>query len=98
MNEISPLTWASSPRTADYVSALIREGDNFDYYRWLREARAEETQAKQRPQTTTSGKMRAGEIEPPIGTPDLPKSIAKPGTVRQSYARKSAPFISGTST
>jgi hypothetical protein len=52
MNEMSPPTWASflsSARTADYVSALIREDDNFDYYRWLQDARAEETQAKQRP-------------------------------------------------
>ena len=36
-----------SPRTADYVSALIREGDNFDYCRWLQQVRAEEAQAKQ---------------------------------------------------
>ena len=24
-----------SPRTANYVAALIRQGDNFDYYKWL---------------------------------------------------------------
>ena len=24
-----------SPRTADYVAALIRDGDNFDYSKWL---------------------------------------------------------------
>ena len=42
-------------RTADYVAALIREGDNLDYYRWLQEARAEETQAKQRPQPPGRG-------------------------------------------
>ena len=24
-----------SPRTADYVAALIREGDSFDYCKWL---------------------------------------------------------------
>jgi hypothetical protein len=96
MNEISPPAWASflfSPRTADYVSALIREGDNFDYYRWLQEARAEETQAKQRPQTTTSGKIRAVEIDPRIGTPDCRKAspngtrLARPmpGGVPRSY-------------
>jgi hypothetical protein len=28
-----------SPRTADYFSALIREGDNFDYCRWLQQVR-----------------------------------------------------------
>ena len=42
-----------SPRTADYVSALIREGDKFDYAGWLQQVRAEEAQAKQHPQTTT---------------------------------------------
>jgi hypothetical protein len=82
-----------SPRTADYVSALIREGDNFDYYRWLQDARAEETQAKKRPQTTTLGKIRAVEINPPIGTPDCRKAppnrtrLARPmpGGVPRSY-------------
>jgi hypothetical protein len=77
MNEISPPTWASflsSPRTAKYVSALIREGDNFDYCRWLQEVRAEETQAKLRPQTTTLRKIRAVEIGPPTGTPDCRKA------------------------
>jgi hypothetical protein len=34
-----------SPRTADYVSALIREGDKFDYYRWLQQVRGEEARA-----------------------------------------------------
>jgi hypothetical protein len=42
-----------SPRTADYVSALIREGDGFDYCKWLQQVRAEEAQAKEHPQTTT---------------------------------------------
>jgi hypothetical protein len=77
MNEISPPTWAlflSSPRTANYVSALIREGDSFDYCRWLQEVRAEEAQAKLRPQTTTSGKIRVAEIGPPTGTPDCRKA------------------------
>jgi hypothetical protein len=77
MNEISPPTWAlflSSPRTANYVSALIREGDSFDYCRWLQEVRAEEAQAKLRPQTTTSGKIRVVEIGPPTGTPDCRKA------------------------
>jgi hypothetical protein len=77
MNEISPPTWAlflSSPRPANYVSALIREGDSFDYCRWLQEVRAEEAQAKLRPQTTTSGKIRVAEIGPPTGTPDCRKA------------------------
>jgi hypothetical protein len=59
-----------SPRTANYVAALIRQGDNFDYFRWLQKVREEESQAKQIPATFTSGKIIASEIEPPIGTTD----------------------------
>ena len=31
-----------SPRTADYVATLIREGENFDYHKWLQRVRADE--------------------------------------------------------
>jgi hypothetical protein len=34
-----------SPRTADYVAALIREGDSFDYCKWLQKTREREAQA-----------------------------------------------------
>ena len=57
------------PRTANYVSALIREGDAFDYRKWLQKAREEEAQAKRRPPTITSGQIAFPEIEPRIGTP-----------------------------
>jgi hypothetical protein len=59
-----------SPRTANYVAALIRQGDNFDYFKWLQRVREEEGQAKQIPATFTSGKIIAPEIDPPIGTTD----------------------------
>jgi hypothetical protein len=59
-----------SPRTADYVSALIREGGKFDYYRWLQQVRGEEARAKQSQQTSTSGETVAKEIAPPIARPD----------------------------
>ncbi len=36
-----------SPRTASYVAALIREGANFDYPKWLQEVRRREQGAKQ---------------------------------------------------
>jgi hypothetical protein len=39
-----------TPRTANYVAALIREGDNFDYCKWLQQLREKEAQAKERPQ------------------------------------------------
>jgi hypothetical protein len=59
-----------SPRTANYVAALIRQGDNFDYFKWLQTVREEESQAEQIPATFTSGKIIAPEIDPPIGTTD----------------------------
>jgi hypothetical protein len=36
-----------SPRTADYVAALIREGDSFDYCKWLQKTCEREVQAAQ---------------------------------------------------
>jgi hypothetical protein len=38
-----------SPRTAKYIEAMVREGDNFDYDKWLKRVREEEAQAKQVP-------------------------------------------------
>jgi hypothetical protein len=35
-------------RTAKYVEAMIREGDNFDYFKWLREVQQEEALLKSR--------------------------------------------------
>ena len=43
-----------SPRTASYIDALIREGDKFDYSKWLQRVREEEAQAKQGPRTFIS--------------------------------------------
>jgi hypothetical protein len=40
-----------SPRTAKYVSALMRDGDEFDYCRWLQQVRGEEAQAKEHQET-----------------------------------------------
>jgi hypothetical protein len=51
-----------SPRTANYVAALMRDGDNFDYSKWLQAARKEETQAKQVPAAFTSVAPIAAEI------------------------------------
>jgi hypothetical protein len=59
-----------SPRTANYVAALIRQGDNFDYYKWLQTVREEEAGAKQVPATLTLGEIKAAEMDPPIRTPD----------------------------
>jgi hypothetical protein len=65
MNEISspirelPLL---SPRTAKYVAALMREGDNFDYYTWLQGVREEEAHAKRAAAAFTSGEMIPAKI------------------------------------
>ena len=40
------------PRTASYVEALIREGDDFDYSRWLDGVRAPATEATEVPVAT----------------------------------------------
>jgi hypothetical protein len=50
----STFEWAwLTPRTANYVAALIREGDKFDYGTWLQQVREEEDQAKRCPPTIT---------------------------------------------
>ena len=64
IREPSPLL----PRTAKYVAALMCEGDNFDYCKWLQRVRQEEDQAKQAPAAFRSGGSVAGEIGNPIST------------------------------
>ena len=62
MTQISSVFGAApllSPRTADYVSALIREGDNFDYYEWLQRVREEEAEAKQVPAALPAARAHA---------------------------------------
>jgi hypothetical protein len=59
-----------SLRTAKYVDARIREGDNFDYWRWLRRVREEEAQAKQVSAAFSSGEFIALEIGDLANTPD----------------------------
>jgi len=56
-----------SPRTADYVSALVREGDKFDYCKWLQRVREEEAQAKRRPQRSAE-RIAPEEIDIPVST------------------------------
>jgi hypothetical protein len=59
-----------SPRTAKYIEAMIREGDNFDYFRWLKRVRDEEAQAKPAEAASPSGELVAAEIGKPMGTSD----------------------------
>ena len=85
-----------SPRTAKYVEAMIREGDNFDYRKWLRRVREEEAQAKQFPATCFSGEFRTSEIGDLTNTPDLRdvRAISVPELHAKSPpTRKSRPSI-----
>jgi hypothetical protein len=59
-----------SPRTAKYVEAMIREGDNFDYRTWLRRVRGEEAQAKQVPAVFHLGESVASEMINLTNTPN----------------------------
>ena len=74
------------PRTKKYFEATIREGDNFDYDKWLKRVREEEAQAKQAEVTGTSGELVAAEVNNPINRSDIretrpslgPRLIGKP--------------------
>jgi hypothetical protein len=56
-------------RTAKYVEAMIREGEDFDYYRWLRQVREEEAQLKSVAVSTS--------VQPIAPGPDHPARIAQ---------------------
>jgi hypothetical protein len=69
-------------RTARYVEARIREGDNFDYRKWLRRVREEETQAGQTPAAFFFGE--GPEIGDPTNTPDRLDAWASSGSALQA--------------
>jgi len=56
-------------RTAKYVETMIREGDDFDYYRWLRQVREEEARLKTVAVSTS--------VQPIAPGPDHPAKIAQ---------------------
>ena len=76
-----------SPRTAKYIEALRREGDNFDFNTWIKMVREEEAQAKQAPTANTPRDVVGARVDNPInpsGSPDArpslgPALICKPG-------------------
>jgi hypothetical protein len=59
-------TWLT-PRTANYVAALIREGDNFDYCKWLQQVREKEAQARELRKAKTE-QIVSEEIGAAVGT------------------------------
>ena len=93
-----------SPRTASYIDALIREGDEFDYSKWLRRVRVGEAQTKQGPTTFISEGLVAAEIGDQTGTLDgiwpkpglMTRGMPIPRALRQTYRapKSKAPKIS----
>jgi hypothetical protein len=71
-----------SARTAKYIEALTREGDNFDYDQWLKMIREEEAQAKQILTAITPRDVVAARANHPINTSDSRecKTKLEPGT------------------
>jgi hypothetical protein len=64
-------------RTAKYVEAMIREGDDFDYFKWLRRAQEEEARVKSVASATS--------VQPIVAEPNLPAKIAQnPSQFRDS--------------
>jgi hypothetical protein len=79
-----------SPTAAKYVEALILEGDNFDYRRWLQQVRREEVQAKQVPMAFSSGEP----VIPAIGTlTDMPYRLDAWSNAEPTLPAKSAPIL-----
>jgi hypothetical protein len=67
-------------RTVKYIDALNREGDNFDYLRWLQRVREEEaTQAEHVSPLITSGEPTTPEIDSLTDTPDRRAALMIPG-------------------
>ena len=97
-------TFLMSPRTASYIDALIREGDKFDYSKWLERVREGEAQAKQGLRTFISKDLIAPEIGNQTGTSDgiwpnlklMTRTVPTPRALRQTHRapKSKAPEIS----
>ena len=76
-----------TPRTADYVAALIREGDNFDFGKWLQRVREEEHQVTPVQATDTLGDARNAELGHPFDPPNsrgpCPASVRRSGGMKR---------------
>ena len=77
-----------SPRTANYVAALIRQGDNFDYFKWLQRVREEEISGETDPGNIYLGQDCRSGNRPSNRHNGLQECIPKlgPGTDDQSRA------------
>ncbi len=67
-------------RTIQYIDALNREGDRFDYHKWLKRVRDEEaTQPEHVPPLINSREPTPSEIDNLIDTPDRRAALMLPG-------------------
>ena len=57
-----------TPRTSNYVAALIREGDNFDYRKWLERVREKETTPARELRKAKTEQIVSEEIGAAVGT------------------------------
>ena len=72
-----------STRTAKYVEAMIREGDNFNFGEWLKKVREEEAQAKLARTATPPRDVVNERVDNPVNTsggPDVRRSLG-PGLI-----------------
>ena len=82
-----------SPRTANYVAALIREGDSFDYCKWLQKTREGEVQAAQAFAGSAPGEtaaMQCNSIQGQVwrGTPPPAAQPLRVSTLRRIALRR----------
>ena len=91
-------------RTAKYIEALNREGERFDYLRWLEGIREEEAQAKDVTPVITSREPPTPEINNLIATPDRrasfmlfsSRAVTRPATVARPLRRNNHEPIADT--
>jgi hypothetical protein len=78
---MTPISWPfrepslMSARTASYVQAITREGDSFDYDRWLKRVRQQETEANQ---PSAPSNLCQGTIRNPIDASQMGSGTAEP--------------------
>jgi hypothetical protein len=88
-----------SPRTAKYVAAMVREGDDFHYNQWLKRVREEEAEAKPAKAMGTLGELVPAQV--PVKTFDAQHPQPNPPpplTVRTKLARALRPHRRAKST
>ena len=92
-------------RTIKYIDALNREGDGFDYWKWLQRVREEEaTQPEHVCPLITSGEPTPPEMDNLTDTPDQraalmlagPSVVTRPATVRGPLRRINHKVIADT--